>query len=93
MGTSDEAVTVYALTEYLKRRGSKLGYPEALNFYSIRRRAADDLTRQVGRDASRAIMNHDAQSRVLEKYYLSLGDAVDLSRVALDEDTSDLGNK
>ncbi|KAH7174972.1 uncharacterized protein B0J16DRAFT_418367 [Fusarium flagelliforme] len=91
LGTIDEPVTVSALSEYLKRRGSKLGYPEALNFYSIRRRAADDLTRQLGRDAARAIMDHDPDSRVLEKYYLSLGDAVDVSRISLNEDTSHLG--
>ncbi|KPA40182.1 hypothetical protein FLAG1_06929 [Fusarium langsethiae] len=69
----DKVVTIIALSEHFKLRGSKIGYPGAINFYSIRRRAANDLTREIGRDAARSIMNHNAESRVLEKYYLDLG--------------------
>ncbi|RSL42177.1 hypothetical protein CEP53_012340 [Fusarium sp. AF-6] len=79
----DEPMTAVALTNYIALRGHKIGYAENLTFYSLRRRAATDLTRKIGHDTARLIMNHDPTSRVLEKYYLSLKDAMDV--LGLDE--------
>lgn len=80
-----------ALTQYVSLRGQKIGYSQDLTFYSFRRRAATDLTRKIGGDAARSLMNHDPDFRTLEKYYLSLEDTLDVSGLALDEVDGDTG--
>ncbi|KAF5027811.1 hypothetical protein F66182_81 [Fusarium sp. NRRL 66182] len=82
---TEEPMRAAALTEYISLRGKKVGYAEDLTFYSLRRRAATDLSRKIGKDAARSLMSHDADSRILEKYYLSLEDTLDVSGLALDE--------
>ncbi|RSL58139.1 hypothetical protein CEP54_007925 [Fusarium duplospermum] len=81
----DEPMTAVALMNYIALRGQKSGYAENLTFYSFRRRAAADLTRKIGHDAARLIMNHDPASRLLEKYHLSLEDTMDVLGLGLDE--------
>ena len=44
-----------------------------------------DLTRIIGADAVRAVMNHDPNSRTLEKYYLDLESTRNLVGVTLNE--------
>lgn len=58
------------LTDYLQLRGKKLGYEKPIIFYSIRRRSATDMNRVFGPDKARLLMGHDADSRVLESYYV-----------------------
>ncbi|RTE79345.1 hypothetical protein BHE90_006175 [Fusarium euwallaceae] len=75
----DEPITAVALTNYIALRSQKIGYAENLTLYSLRRRADTDLTHKIGHDAARLIMNHDPASRVLEKYYISMEDTMDVS--------------
>jgi uncharacterized protein YlaI len=89
---SEKAASAASLTDYLALRGLKIGCAESLTFTSIRRRAAGDLTRAVGRDAARVIMNHDPETRTLEKYYLSIDDQIDVSGISLGE-PGDLGSE
>lgn len=85
LNLSERPISANSLTHYLQLRGQKIGYPEPLTFYSIRRRAANDLTRQIGADAARTIMNHAPESRVLERYYLALENTTDISGLGLGE--------
>ncbi|KAF5722886.1 hypothetical protein FMUND_2242 [Fusarium mundagurra] len=82
---TQEPMRATALTTYISLRGQKIGYADVLTFYSLRRRTANDLSRKIGKDAARSLMNHDPDSRTLEKYYLSLEDTLDVSGLALDE--------
>ncbi|KAM0200381.1 hypothetical protein ACHAPI_002806 [Fusarium lateritium] len=82
---TEKPMRATALTTYISLRGKKIGYAQDLTFYSLRRRAATDLSRKIGKDAARSLMNHDPNSRTLEKYYLSLEDTLDVSGLALDE--------
>ncbi|KAF5711462.1 hypothetical protein FGLOB1_4965 [Fusarium globosum] len=82
---TQEPMRATALTTYISLRGQKIGYVDALTFYSLRRRTANDLSRKIGKDAARSLMNHDPDSRTLEKYYLSLEDTLDVTGLALDE--------
>ncbi|KAK2479087.1 hypothetical protein H9L39_08461 [Fusarium oxysporum f. sp. albedinis] len=88
---TEEPTRATALTQYVSLRGQKIGYSQDLTFYSFRRRAATDLTRKIGGDAARSLMNHDPDFRTLEKYYLSLEDTLDVSGLALDEVDGDTG--
>ncbi|RKK86501.1 hypothetical protein BFJ71_g13743 [Fusarium oxysporum] len=88
---TEEPMRATALTKYVSLRGQKIGYSQDLTFYSFRRRAATDLTRKIGGDAARSLMNHDPDFRTLEKYYLSLEDTLDISGLALDEVDGDTG--
>ncbi|KAF4950643.1 hypothetical protein FGADI_8047 [Fusarium gaditjirri] len=80
-----ESMRTNALTTSLSLRGQKIGYADALTFYSLRRRTANDLSRKIGKSAARSSMKHDPDSRTLEKYYLLLEDTLDVSCLALDE--------
>lgn len=88
----EKPISALALTGYLRTRGERLGYPETINFMSIRRRSATDLTRLIGRDATRTLMNHDPDSRILEKWYLDFTPTTDLMNLALGN-TNDLGQE
>lgn len=83
LGISEGPVSAAALTGYLRTRGEWLGFPQAINYTSIRRRSATDLARRIGNDDARRIMNHDPSSRVLERYYLNLSGTTDLTALAL----------
>ncbi|RSM09045.1 hypothetical protein CDV31_007907 [Fusarium ambrosium] len=82
---TDEPMTAVALTNYITLRSQKIDYAENLTFYPLGRRVATDLTRKIGHDAARLIMNHDPASRVLEKYYLSLENTMDVSCSCLND--------
>ncbi|ETS79940.1 hypothetical protein PFICI_07469 [Pestalotiopsis fici W106-1] len=71
LGVSEDPVSAHSLTEYLKLRGQWLGYEESITYTSIRRRSATELSLSIGRDDVRAVMNHEPDSRILEKYYLN----------------------
>ncbi|KAH7236763.1 uncharacterized protein BKA55DRAFT_679077 [Fusarium redolens] len=88
---TQEPMRATALTTYVSLRGQKIGYSQGLTFYSFRRRAATDLTRKIGNDAARSLMNHDPDFRTLEKFYLWLEDTLDVSGLALDEVDGDTG--
>ncbi|KAF5529603.1 hypothetical protein FPHYL_14197 [Fusarium phyllophilum] len=85
LSINQEPIRATALTTYMALRGQKIGYSQALTFYSLRRRTANDLSRKIGKDAVRSLMDHDPDSRTLEKYYVSLEDTLDVSGLALDE--------
>ncbi|CAM1508609.1 Fc.00g054570.m01.CDS01 [Cosmosporella sp. VM-42] len=82
----DQPATVATLTEYLQRRCERMGYPESVTFYAIRRRAATDFTAIFGPDIARAIMNHDADTRTMERHYLDFFRTTNLTAAALGED-------
>lgn len=65
----NEPLSATALTIYISRRGKKLGYATAINFYSIRRRVATNLAESLGASATRYIMGHDSSTHTLERYY------------------------
>ncbi|KAL6353632.1 hypothetical protein LRP88_14130 [Fusarium phalaenopsidis] len=65
----NEPMPAGALTDYLKLRGTKTGLTESITFYSIRRNTAQDLLSRVGAEKTRAMMAHDPDSIVMEKYY------------------------
>ncbi|KAF4954412.1 hypothetical protein FGADI_5278 [Fusarium gaditjirri] len=67
----DQPMSSLALTEYLKLRGAKIGLTKSITFYSIRRNTAMDLVSNLGPDMARAIMAHEPDSIVMEKYYTS----------------------
>lgn len=60
-----------------------MGYSEGLSFYALRRRSAAELTRKLGADTARDIMNHGADTRTMEESYLDLGETVDLTAALL----------
>ncbi|RSL44230.1 hypothetical protein CEP51_016253 [Fusarium floridanum] len=75
-----------ALTDYLKLRGTKTGLTESITFYSIRRNTAQHLLSKVGADTTRAIMAHDPDSIVMEKYYtVDRTMLPDLTSLAIDD--------
>lgn len=83
-GTSlnrSQPLTAPQLTDYLSTRGLALGYPQPITWYSLRRKAATDLTRRVGADQARIILGHTYESRTLERFYLDLAPTMDLSRI------------
>jgi hypothetical protein len=65
-------LNAHGLTDYIRERGKVLGYAHPISFYSIRRRAATDLTVNYGADVAREIMGHSADSRTLETAYLNM---------------------
>ncbi|ETS84837.1 hypothetical protein PFICI_02862 [Pestalotiopsis fici W106-1] len=83
LGISEDPASAQSLSEYLRTRGAAIGYGEQITSYSIRRRSATDLARQIGRDDARMLMNHDPDSRVLEKYYLNLSGFTDRTSLGL----------
>ena len=85
LGVSNEPMRASALTDYISRRGRKLGYSEAVTFYSIRHRAANDLSRAYGDDIARLLMGHGPDSRSLEKYYLDKSSTVNVGAVGVGE--------
>lgn len=52
-----------ALSKYFASRGQYFGYSKSIFFYSLRRRAANDMTREVGTEHARHIMGHAPESR------------------------------
>jgi len=87
LGLSEDSkpMSSKSLSAYLTDRGQKVGFSEAITFYSIRRRSALHFTRLVGRDNARALMAHDAGSRILENYYVDMNPTTDVTGLALGE--------
>lgn len=77
-----------ALTTFLKGRGQKVGFPADITFYSFRRRTATELALVLSPDVARAVMNHDASSKELEKYYFNILPLLNLQGISLGEDPS-----
>ncbi|KEQ67642.1 uncharacterized protein M437DRAFT_36615 [Aureobasidium melanogenum CBS 110374] len=69
---TSKPLNAHALTDYIRERGKTLGYPHPITFYSIRRRAATDLSVNYSKDLSREVMNHTTDSRTLETSYLDI---------------------
>jgi hypothetical protein len=80
----DEPLRSLNLSRYLGLRGERLGYAHRITFYSIRRRSATDLTKLLGANEARRILNHGSDSRTLEIYYLNLSPTADLTASAID---------
>ncbi|KAI0016172.1 hypothetical protein F4780DRAFT_760567 [Xylariomycetidae sp. FL0641] len=83
----DEGVplSAAALTEYLRRRGRKIGFESDISFYALRRRAGTDFARALGTDRARELMAHDPDSRALELFYMDLRPTTDVAAIALGE--------
>ncbi|TAQ89667.1 hypothetical protein B7494_g2017 [Chlorociboria aeruginascens] len=81
----DNPVMSGDLTDYLQLRGKKIGYESPIVFYSIRRRSATDMARVFGTDKARLLMGHDADSRVLEEYYMDYSPESAVSAALLNE--------
>lgn len=79
------SLSARSMSDYLTARGAALGYGQTINFYSIRRRAATDLVRRVGVEATRVLMGHTPESRTLERYYLDMTSTFDVSAAGLEE--------
>lgn len=80
-----QPLTAPQLTDYLSTRGLALGYSQPVTWYSLRRKAATDLTQRVGADQARIILGHTLESRTLERFYLDLAPAMDLSRIQTEQ--------
>ncbi|ENH74143.1 hypothetical protein FOC1_g10007309 [Fusarium oxysporum f. sp. cubense race 1] len=90
----DQPMTSLALTEYLKLRGTKIGLTKSITFYSIRRNTAMDLVSNLGSDMARAIMAHEPDPIVMEKYYTSSRTALpDLTSMVVGDDSSDIDSR
>ncbi|KAK3490488.1 uncharacterized protein B0T23DRAFT_443464 [Neurospora hispaniola] len=85
---SDKSVSAHSLTLYLKDRGMKLGFLETITFYSLRRRSANEFAghKRVGIKSARALLNHDPETRTLERYYIDPIRTPDVSAIALGEE-------
>lgn len=83
----NKALPSERLTEYLRLRGQKIGLTSSITFYSLRRKAAQQLSKTVGPEMAQAIMAHDPKSTVLEEYYTANRTTLlDLTALALNED-------
>ncbi|KAF5964940.1 hypothetical protein FBULB1_12514 [Fusarium bulbicola] len=90
----DQPMSSLALTEYLKLRGTKIGLTKSITFYSIRRNTAMDLVSNLGSEMARAIMAHEPDSLVMEKYYTSSRTALpDLTSMVVGDDFSGIDNR
>ncbi|KAK2738708.1 hypothetical protein CKAH01_07398 [Colletotrichum kahawae] len=74
-----------ALTEYISRRGTQMGFKTNITFYSIRRQVSTEFDQVLGSDLAREIMSHDPDSRVLEAFYVVRLRTTDVASVALRE--------
>ncbi|RSL81666.1 hypothetical protein CDV31_017017 [Fusarium ambrosium] len=91
---ADVPMSSGSLTEYLKLRGQKIGLTKEITFYSIRRSAAMDLSSKIGSEMTRAIMAHDPQSVVMEKYYTAQRTSLpDLTALALGDDEGQVDHR
>ncbi|KAK5083428.1 hypothetical protein LTS08_003621 [Lithohypha guttulata] len=86
LGITEDALLSSDLNKYLKRRAEKVGYdPAQVTTYSIRRRTANDLAQTIGVEQTRALMNHDPDTRTLERYYLDVSSTLPLSALTTDD--------
>ncbi|KAK3705352.1 hypothetical protein LTR37_013325 [Vermiconidia calcicola] len=81
----DKPLRSPALSVYLQRRGYQIGYTAPITWYSIRRRAATDMARRIGVQATRLFMGHAADSQTLERYYLNVVETLDNMGVLTDQ--------
>ncbi|KAK3114273.1 hypothetical protein LTR53_007558 [Teratosphaeriaceae sp. CCFEE 6253] len=75
-----------SLTAYLRLRGKQVGSSAPITWYSIRRRAATDMSVRIGLQATRVFLGHTPDSQTLEKHYLNVADTLDHMGVLLDQD-------
>ncbi|KAH7024844.1 uncharacterized protein B0I36DRAFT_387286 [Microdochium trichocladiopsis] len=92
LGVSEKPALATSLTEYLQRRGKAVGFQERITFYSLRRRTATDVTRKVGPDTAKRLLNHDPDSVTLQLFYVDLEATTDLTALTLDEQVEDGGH-
>ncbi|KAK3401534.1 hypothetical protein B0T20DRAFT_492252 [Sordaria brevicollis] len=90
-GLTDQPVSTHGLSAYLKLRGIKVGLPEYINFYSLRRRSANELAKKgsIGIEAARLLLNHDPETRTLERYYIDPVRTMDVSALAFGHEPDD----
>ncbi|KAF4974714.1 hypothetical protein FZEAL_8423 [Fusarium zealandicum] len=75
------------LNKPILSRTPKIGLIQDIQFYSLRRKTAEDLRLALGPDLARAIMAHDPKSVVLEKFNTTDRTAlVNLTAIALGEE-------
>lgn len=60
--------------------------------YSLRRRTATDVTRKIGPDAAKRMLNHNPDSVNLQLFYADLESTTDLTAITLDEDVGEGGH-
>ena len=75
-----------AITRYLTLAGRRAGFTEDVTFYSIRRRVATELSRIIGVDATRQILDHEPGTKTLERHYMGFAYGRDLVGTGLGED-------
>ncbi|KAK5138098.1 hypothetical protein LTR08_004792 [Meristemomyces frigidus] len=76
---------VHGMTDYLQGRGKLMGYTTKITWYAIRRRAATDMARRIGLNATRIFLGHTADSQTLERYYLNVAETLDSMGVLTDQ--------
>lgn len=90
----DQPLSSWSLTEYLSLRGKKVGFTKAITFYSLRRNAAQDLSTAIGSEKTRAIMAHDPESTILERYYIAdRTNLIDLTALLVDGEDGKVDNR
>ncbi|KAN0117083.1 hypothetical protein V8E51_003081 [Hyaloscypha variabilis] len=77
-------LTTSAITAYMKRRTTWLGYPLDCTFYCWRRRAATLVQRAAGTDRARQFLNHKPGTFTYEDYYEEGLDDFDIFDVMFD---------
>lgn len=82
---ADEPLTSEAITEYIRLRAEKAGFPGKTTAYCMRRAAATDFIKVLGKDLARDLMNHDVDSRCMEVFYQELHSKTDVSAATLGE--------
>lgn len=83
LSMTDKPASAQSLTGFLSTCGERLGFPWPINWLAIRRRSVTDMARLVGNDMARRLMNHDANSRMLEDFYLNLHNSTYLTALGL----------
>ena len=85
--TWDKPITTQALLFYLESRARAAGYGLGVTLYAFRRQTATDWNRQLGSAMAKQLMNHAPESETLERYYEKGSANVDITALALREDS------
>lgn len=63
-----------------------------ITYYGLRHRSLTELALKIGVEGARMVAGHDVLSRILERHYLHLMDTLDLTALALGEETDPNGH-
>ncbi|KAK2034950.1 hypothetical protein LX32DRAFT_307459 [Colletotrichum zoysiae] len=79
-------MSAVALSNWLKLRAERMGWPGSVTFYSIRRQTAATYVNTLGVNYARILMCHDPDTRILERFYVDRASVTDVSAISLGED-------